>query len=119
MKYFLIILLSFVFVHPALAAKSVAGTVPTVLPFDRPDPSVHPNFGTNIEYTDPLRPPQVTPSGLVQPGQAGFKTASTSNQPPVSKNKAGTVWLWVILAVLVLGGGLLWLNRKKIFNEKT
>jgi hypothetical protein len=121
MKYLAIIFLSVAFVHPALAAKSVNGTLPKVEPLQPPPVGVYPNLENNIQFHDPS-------FDYKSNSQSGGQNALTGqNQNPAQQNAAqsavqkspaqssagGYVFLWVIAILILAGLGWLALIMKK------
>ena len=93
MKYILIILLSFAFVQPAFAAKTIPGTVPKMLPLQPPPQNAQPNFSGSIQY-----------NGAPAPAQSGVVAAPSPAAIPVvqAAAKAAKIsWLWWLLGLFL------------------
>ena len=88
-KYFLIFLLSFAFINPALAANVVKGTVPKLLPLQPAPPGISPANNKNIQYQDPNYVPSAGNSNVGQ----GLK----ENQPSGKSSASGQTSLDAVL----------------------
>ena len=112
MKYLFIFLISFSFASPALAARQVKGAVPDLPPLQAAPAGIAPNFGKNIQYSDPAHPAQAavpTDSRLLNSNTPGNEAVVVS--PGVPYQKTGS-WLWWVFGILILGGGGAWIIRK-------
>ena len=108
MKYLLILLLPFVFINPALAARTVSGTVPKLVPLQPIPPDVFPNYSKNIQYQDPNylgnpapnsgQSPQKQPPQSPVSGQPSSAAALVQSSPVYHY----VWWLVGLLAVLLL-----------------
>ncbi len=110
MKYLLIFLLSFAFINPALAAKTVSGAVPKLQPLQPPPAGITPNYSKNIQYQDPNYVPTAGSSNT-GPGSQG----QLPGQSPVSgqsqaaalvQNSSAHHYVWwaaLLLAAALLG----------------
>jgi hypothetical protein len=106
MKYLVIILLSFAFFHPALAARAVKGTVPNVQPLQPAPVGVFPAFNKNIES----RGPAINNTQAESPASpASAHTEPSFLTAQVSEPGRGIVWLAALLAALIFG----WLLYKR------
>jgi len=108
MKYLAIILLSFAFFHPALAAKEALGAVPQVRPLQPAPAGISPGFNKNIQSGGPQ-----TNNGSVAKG-AGSLAAHSGPvflPAPVSGYGHWAAWLAAFLAAGIFG--LLFYKRNK------
>jgi hypothetical protein len=116
MKYLAILILSFVFFSPVLAAKTVQGTVPKVSPLQPAPAGVFPNLKNNAEFHDASHSFSTSTNGEgTVVNQAPTLTASGAPIQAAAKSsggKSGYV-IWVLL-ILVLAGVLwLWFKNRK------
>ncbi len=111
MKYLLILLLSFGFFSPALAANTVKGSVPKVQSLQPLPQGVSPAYNKNIQYQDPNY--QNAP-GNTTPGvdQNTNNTASNHNDltEPLSATASQSAptqhyiwWLMILLLAIIVG----------------
>ena len=116
MKYFAIIFLSFVLIHPAYAAKQVSGSVPVVQPLQPPAAGISSNVSHNIQEQSPLnnealgQAPQAMPTSSEQNPQAQNQTQSVP--PAVAPYKKSSPWIWWLVILAVFGLFAFWLKRK-------
>jgi hypothetical protein len=105
MKYLLIILISFAFVNPALAAKTVKGSVPVVKPLQPAPAGVSPAFNRSIQYQDPNYQPNSGQSPQnSRPGQSSSAEGSLATVAKTNGGNHNYIW-WpvVLLGALILG----------------
>lgn len=103
MKYLFIIALSFSLVSPALAAKTVKGSVPKLAPLQPIPGGVLPNYSKNIQYQDSSHAGNPVPvnSGQNSQNNQSLNPSSAASQNPASFNYIR--WLAALLAVAVIG----------------
>ena len=111
MKYFLILLLSFAFINPALAAKAVKGTVPQLKPLQPAPAGIFPAYSKNIQHQDvnyvpsngnpnvKSAPEEQLPGQNPALGQSSTAAALTQSSPA----RHYVWWIIVLLAALILG----------------
>jgi hypothetical protein len=100
MKYFLAILISFAFVNPALAAKTVKGSVPVVKPLQPAPAGVSPAFNRSIQYQDPNYQPNSGQSP--QNSRPGQSSSAEGSLATVAKTNGGHNYIWRLAVLLVL-----------------
>ena len=111
MKYLTIFLLSFVLASPALAAKQVPGEVPVFQPLQPTPPDTAPNFGHNVQNSDPAHPlPSSHPSGQSDSYVQPSKTAEVVI-PGITYQKTEN-WYWWLAVTIVFFVGIFWIIQK-------
>ena len=113
MKYLIIFLLSFAIAFPALAAKTVKGTVPNFPPLQPPALGVSPNFSHNIEARGGFVPNQSSSSN---PSEAGTVFSPVSSSVISNRASKSHKAVWVILVFILLAGVFvfIWYKRENL-----
>jgi hypothetical protein len=111
MKYLLIFLLSFAFISPALAANTVRGIVPKLLPLQPAPAGISPAYNKNIQYQDS----NYAPSAGSSNASTGFKENQQLGKSPVPGQSLAVIpvqsngarhyvwWLVILLIAIILG----------------
>jgi hypothetical protein len=118
MKYLLILLLSFGFFSPALAANTVKGSVPKVQSLQPLPQGISPAYNKNIQYQDPNY--QNAP-GNTTPGVDQKTDNTASNHNDLTEHLSATVsqsaptqhyiwWLVILLLAIIVG---FWVYKRR------
>ena len=118
MKYLFVILFSLVLVSPALAAKTVSGTVPDLPPLQPPP------WGDQVQSVqENVTVPNQLPKSPTQDGKTAPTSGSGSAAPEqqtldaagnvqAAQDKKSSAWIWWIIIILGLSGLGFWLKKR-------
>ena len=115
MKYLLIFLISFAFIHPVYAAKQVQGSVPVVQPLQPPAIGVSANLNHNIQEQNVTQsgeanaPSSAQPTFVDQQNPLNQVGASGSTTAVYKKSSSWVWWPFIILGLILVG---FWVKRR-------